>query len=133
MNTKIFINLPVADLPRSLAFWQALGYALDPQFSGESCACFILSEEILMMLMTHTQFLAFSPKPVCDTTRFNQVLFCLCCDTRQKVDEMVAKAVAAGGKTFEEAQDHGSTYCHSFIDPDGHGWGLASTNATPPK
>jgi predicted lactoylglutathione lyase len=133
MNTKIFISLPVADLPRSLAFWQALGYALNPHFSDESCACFIISEEILMMVATHAKFRALSPNPVCDTTKFNEVLFCLCCDTRQKVDDLVAKAVAAGGKTFEEAQDHGFMYSHSFIDPDGHGWGLACMTAMPPK
>lgn len=132
MNTKLFINLPVADLPRSLAFWQALGYKLNPQFEGESCGCVILSEEILMMVMTHDSFLKFSPNAICDTTKFNEVLFCLCCDSRQKVDDMVAKAVAAGGKVFEEAEDHGFMYTHSFIDPDGHGWGLASMNAMTP-
>ena len=133
MNPKLFISLPVASLPRSLAFWKAIGYELNPQFKDETSACIILSEEIHMMVMTHDKFLQLSPKPICDTTKFNQVLFCLCCDSRQKVDDMVAKAVAAGGKTFEEAQDEGFMYCHSFIDPDGHGWGLACMNAIPPK
>ena len=133
MKTKLFINLPVADLSRSLAFWKALGYELNPQFKGESCACIILSEEILMMVMTHDSFLKFSPKAVCDTTKFNEVLFCLCCDSRQKVDDLVVKAVAAGGRVFEEAEDHGFMYTHSFIDPDGHGWGLACMNAMPPS
>jgi predicted lactoylglutathione lyase len=133
MNTKIFISLPVADVPRSMAFWKALGYALNPHFSDESSACIIISEEILMMVATHAKFRALSPKAICDTTKFNQVLFCLCCDTRQKVDDMVAKAVAAGGTIFEEAEDHGFMYSHSFIDPDGHGWGLACMNAMPPK
>jgi len=133
VSTKIFINLPVADLPRSLAFWTALGYALNPRFSDETCACIIISEEILMMVMTHAKFLKFSPKAVCDTTKANEVLFCLSLDSRQQVDDMVAKAVAAGGKTFEEAEDQGFMYSHSFIDPDGHGWGLVHVKAMPPK
>jgi hypothetical protein len=133
MNTKIFISLPVADLSRSLAFWKALGYALNPQFSSESGACIIISEEIHVMVMTHDQFLKLSPKPVCDTARYNQALFCLSCDSRQKVDDLVAKAVAAGGKTFEAAEDHDSMYSHSFIDPDGHGWGLVHMKTPPPK
>ncbi len=133
MKTKISINLPVADLPRSLAFWKALGYAQNPEFSGESCACIIISDEIQMMVMTHDTFLKFSPKAICDTARFNQVLFCLFCDSRKKVDDMVAKAVAAGGSTFEDSEDHGFMYSHSFIDPDGHGWGLAYMNTMPPN
>jgi uncharacterized protein len=133
MNPKIFISLPVADVSRSVAFWKALGYALNPQFMDETCACIILSEEVHMMVTTHDKFLQLSPKPICDTTKFNQVLFCLCCESRQKVDDMVAKAVAAGGKTFEEPEDHGFMYSHSFIDPDGHGWGLACMNAVSTK
>jgi uncharacterized protein len=133
MTTKISINLPVADVPRSLAFWTALGYAQNPQFCGETCACIMISDEIQIMAMTHATFLKFSPKPICDTSKFNQVLFCLFCDTREKVDDLVAKAIAAGGRAFEEPEDLGFMYSHSFIDPDGHGWGLAYMNTTPLK
>jgi hypothetical protein len=133
MNTKMFISLPVADLSRSLAFFQALGFARNPQFSGDGCACLIISDEILVMLATHAKFRELSPKDICDTTKFNEVLFCLACDSRQKVDDMVAKALRAGGSTFEDAEDHGFMYSHSFIDLDGHGWGLAYMNALPPK
>lgn len=133
MKTKISINLPVADLSHSIAFWTALGYAQNPQFTGEGCACLILSDEIQMMLMTHAMFTRFSPKAVCDTSKFNQVIFCLFCDSREQVDSLVAKAVAAGGSTFEAAEDHGFMYSHSFIDPDGHGWGLAYMKSMPPK
>jgi predicted lactoylglutathione lyase len=122
MKTKIFISLPVADLPRSLAFFQALGYAQNPELCDDTFACFTISDEISLMLMTHAKFLVISPKAVCDTTKYNEVLFCLCLDSRQQVDDMVAKAVAAGGTTFEEAEDNGFMYSHSFIDPDGHGW-----------
>jgi len=133
MNTKIFISLPVADLPRSLAFFQALGYAQNPQFSGDSVACFVISDQINVMMTTHDKFLVLSPKAICDTTRFNEVLFCLCLDSRQQVDDMVARAVAAGGTTFEAAEDHGFMYSHSFIDPDGHGWGLVHMTSPPPE
>ena len=129
MNPKIFISLPVADLSRSRTFWQALGYELNPQFGDEAGICVILSGEVFLMLATHAKFLALSPKAICDTTKFNQALFCLACDSRQKVDDLVARAVAAGGTTFEEAEDHGFMYSHSFIDPDGHGWGLAYMTA----
>ena len=85
------------------------------------------------MVATHDKFLKLSPKPICDPTKFNQALFCLSLDSRQKVDEMVAKAVAAGGKIFEEPEDHGFMYSHSFIDPDEHGWGLVHMKTPPPK
>jgi len=133
MNTKISINLPVADLPRSLGFWEALGYAKNPQFTADGCTSVILSDEVQIMLMTHATFLRFSPKAICDTSKFNQVLFCLFCSTRENVDEIVAKAIAAGGRTFEDPEDHGFMYTHSFIDPDGHGWGLACMKNTPPQ
>jgi hypothetical protein len=133
MSTKISINLPAADLRRSIAFWEALGYEQNPQCTGAESVCFIISDEIQIMMMTHAAFLRFSPKPICDTAKFNQALFCLFCDSRKKVDDMVAKALAAGGSVFEDAEDHGFMYSHSFIDPDGHGWGLAHITATPPK
>jgi predicted lactoylglutathione lyase len=131
MKTKIFISLPVADLTRSLAFFKALGYEQNPNFTGDDVACFVISDEINLMMATHARFLQLSPKPICDATRFKEVLFCLCLDSREKVDEMVARAVAAGGTTFEEAEDHGFMYSHSFIDPDGHGWGLAYMKDVP--
>jgi uncharacterized protein len=133
MKTKISINLPAADLRRALAFWKALGYAENSQCTGDGSACVIISDEIQIMVMTHAMFLKFSPKAICDTSKFNQVIFCLFCDSRKKVDDMVAKAVAAGGSTFENAEDHGFMYSHSFIDPDGHGWGLVYINTMPPQ
>ncbi len=132
MNTKISINLPVAGLARSIAFWKALGYSGNPQFTCDDNACIMISDEVQLMLMSHDTFRKFSPKPLCDTSKFNQVLFCLFCDSRKKVDDMVAQAIAAGGTTFENAEDHGFMYSHSFIDPDGHGWGLAWMNPLPP-
>ena len=133
MSTKIFVNLPVADLPRSMAFFKTLGYSHNPQFSDDTAACIVISEEIYVMILTEAKFREFAPKAICDTTKFNEVLLTLSCDSRQAVDDMVAKAVAAGGKTFEQPTDYGFMYSHSFIDPDGHGWGLFHMSAMPPK
>jgi predicted lactoylglutathione lyase len=133
MSTKIFVNLPVADLPRSMAFFKALGYSHNPQFTDDTAACIVISEEIYVMILTHAKFREFAPKDICDTTKSIEVLLTLSCDSRQAVDDMVAKAVAAGGKTFEQPTDYGFMYSHSFIDPDGHAWGLFHMSAMPPK
>lgn len=131
MNKQIFLSLPVADLPKSMAFFQALGYSLDPQFSGDTTACVVISETIFVMLGTHAKFREFTPKAICDTTQAVEVLINLSCESRQEVDELVAKAIAAGGSTYDQAEDFGFMYTHSFVDPDGHGWGLFHMS-TPP-
>lgn len=131
MNKQIFLNLPVADLSRSKAFFQALGYPLNPQFSGEKAVCVTVSETISVMLATHDQFRQFTPKAVCDTTKAVEVLINLSCESRQEVDDLVAKALAAGGTTYDKPEDFGFMYTHSFVDPDGHGWGLLYL--TPPS
>ena len=131
MNTKIFINLPVADLPRSLAFFKALGYAHNPQFTDDTAACIVISENIHVMALTHAKFREFTPKAICDTTKSAEVLLCLSCDSRQEVDDLVAKAVAAGGSKYAEPKDHGFMYQHSFDDPDGHPWELIHMSAMP--
>lgn len=124
MNEQIFLNLPVADLPRSVAFFQALGYALNPQFTGDTAACVVLNATTFVMLLTHARFRDFTPKAICDTSQAVEVLITLRCASRQEVDDLVAKAVAAGGATYDKAEDFGFMYTHSFVDPDGHGWGL---------
>ncbi len=124
MSKQIYLNLPVADLPKAMAFYQALGYSLNPQFSGESGACVVISETIFVMLCTHAKFREFTPKAVCDTNQAVEVLINLACESRQEVDDLVAKALAAGGSTYDKPEDLGFMYSHSFLDPDGHGWGL---------
>lgn len=124
MNKQIILNVPVADLAQSTAFFQALGYALNPQFSDATAACVVVSDTISIMLLTHDKFRQFTPKAICDTSTAVEVLFCLTCESRQEVDALVAKAVAAGGSTYDKAEDYGFMYTHSFVDPDGHGWGL---------
>lgn len=133
MNKQIFLNIPVADLPRAKAFYQALGFSLNPQFTGDTAACVVISETIFVMLGTHAKFHEFTPKAICDTTQAVEVLMNLRCESRQEVDDLVAKAVAAGGSTYDKAEDFGFMYTHSFVDPDGHGWGLFHMSEPPPK
>ena len=133
MNKQIFLNVPVADLPKSMAFFKALGYSHNPQFTDDTAACVVISETISVMLLTHAKFRQFTPKAICDTTQAVEVLFNLSCESRQEVDDLVAKAVAAGGSTYDKAEDFGFMYTHSFVDPDGHGWGLLHMSALPPK
>ncbi|WP_026852778.1 VOC family protein [Geothrix fermentans] len=124
MINQVFLNLPVADLQRSIAFFEALGFTQNPQFSGDSAACIVISDAMSVMLATHAKFREFTPKAVCDTHQAVEVLISLSCDSRERVDELVAKALAAGGSTYDEPEDFGFMYTHSFVDPDGHGWGL---------
>ena len=124
MSKQVFINLPVADLPKSIAFFKALGFSYDPQFSDDSGACIIVSETIYVMLATHTRFRDFTPKAVCDTSKAVEVLLNLKCESRDEIDNLVARALAAGGSTYDKPEDLGFMYSHSFVDPDGHGWGL---------
>lgn len=133
MKTQIFINLPVASLPRSLAFWKALGYSHNPQFSDDTAACIVISEEIYHMALTHGKWRSFTPKAICDTSKAAEVSLCLSCESRAKVDELIAKAVAAGGSKEPEPTDLGFMYLQGFDDPDGHHWELVYMSDMPPK
>jgi uncharacterized protein len=121
-SQKIFVNLPVKDLNKSVAFFTKLGFKFNPQFTDETATCMIVSEDIFVMLLTHPKFKTFTPKTVCDATKATEVLIALNSESRQKVAETVRKAVAAGGKTYTEAKDHGFMYQHGFQDLDGHIW-----------
>ena len=124
MTTKIFVNLPVKDLKNSIRFFTKLGFTFNPQFTDETATCMVVSEDIFVMLLTHDKFKTFTPKEICDATKSTEVLVCLSSESRESVGEMVRKAVAAGGTTYNEPQDHGSMYAHSFQDLDGHIWEL---------
>jgi hypothetical protein len=124
MNTKIFINLPVADLPKSRGFFKALGFSFNEEFCDDSAACVVISEHIYTMLLTHAKFREFTSKPICDAKQSTEVLLCLSCDSREQVDDLVHKAIASGGSTYAEPKDYGFMYQHSFQDPDGHQWEL---------
>jgi uncharacterized protein len=124
MATKIFVNLPVKDLTRSMNFFTRLGFTFNPQFTDETAACMIVSDDIFVMLLTQAKFKEFTPKPICDATKSTEVLVCLSREHRDAVDELVRKALAAGGTTYAESKDYGFMYQHGFQDPDGHIWEL---------
>ena len=131
MNAKIFINLSVADLSRYLSFFKALGYAHNPQFTDDTAACIVISDEIHVMALTHAKFREFTSKNICDTSKSTEVLLCLSCESRAKVEELVSKAISAGGSKYAEPKDHGFMYQDSFQDPDGHQWELIHMSAMP--
>ena len=124
MPDKIFVNLPVADLDRAMGFFRKLGFAFNERFTDATAACMVVSDSIYVMLLTTEKFAGFTPKPVCDAHSATEVLVCLSCASREEVDRLVRDAVAAGGSTYNEPQDHGFMYGHGFQDPDGHIWEL---------
>jgi predicted lactoylglutathione lyase len=124
MATDIFVNLPVRDLNKSVEFFTKLGYQFNAQFTDETATCMIVGEHIFVMLLTHDKFKTFTPKAICDATKSTEVLVCLSTGSRAKVNEMVGKAVRAGGTTYNKPQDHGFMYGHGFQDLDGHIWEL---------
>jgi uncharacterized protein len=136
MHQQIFVNLPVADLPRSRVFFESLGLHFEPKFSNEQGACLVIQEgSIHAMLLVHDFFKTFTAKPIADATRTTEVLVCLSCESRDEVDALVRKALAAGGTAPRAPQDHGFMYAHGFEDLDGHIWELVAMdpNAAPPN
>jgi len=135
MSRKIFVNLPIKDMGRSQAFFRALGFDFNPQFTNEQGACMVISEDIYAMLLVEPFFQTFTKKPVADARKSTEVLVCLSCDSREEVDALVKKALAAGGTAPNAPQDHGFMYGHGFEDLDGHVWELAwmDPKATPPQ
>lgn len=122
MAQQIFVNLPVADLKRSIAFFEALGFRFNAQWTDESATCMILGDNMYAMLLQRERFRSFTPKPVADAKRSTEVLVCLALGSRASVDAMVAAAVTHGGSTYKEPEDRGFMYGHAFEDPDGHIW-----------
>ncbi|PSB16789.1 glyoxalase/bleomycin resistance/extradiol dioxygenase family protein [Phormidesmis priestleyi ULC007] len=122
MSTQIFVNLPVNNLKQSIEFFTQLGFQFNPQFTDETATCMIVSENIFVMLLTHEKFKTFTPNTICDATKSTEVLVCLSAESREAVNDRVRKAVAAGGTTYNEPQDHGFMYGHGFQDLDGHIW-----------
>ena len=135
MSTQIFVNLPIRDMARSQAFFKALGFSFNPQFTNEQGACMVVSDDIYVMLLVESFFQTFTKKPVADATKSTEVLIALSCESRAEVDEMVRKAVAAGGTTPNPPQDHGFMYGHGFTDLDGHVWEVfhMDMSAAPPQ
>jgi uncharacterized protein len=124
MATSIFVSLPVKDLKSSIRFYEALGYKQNPQFTDETAASIVISDTISVMLGTHSKFRELTPKEIADPTKVCHVLISLSCESRSAVEDLMAKALAAGGSQAHEPEDHGFMYQHGFYDLDGHGWGL---------
>ncbi|WP_407168923.1 VOC family protein [Bradyrhizobium sp. ORS 111] len=123
MAKMIFVNLPVSNLARSTAFYEAIGATRNPQFSDDTASCMVISETIYVMLLTHDKFRQFTPKTIADARATSEVLICLSADGRDAVDDTVTKAKAAGGSADPgPKQDYGFMYGRSFEDPDGHIW-----------
>jgi uncharacterized protein len=123
MPKMIFVNLPVTDLARSTAFYQAIGADKNPQFSDDTASCMVFSDTIYAMLLTHDKFRQFTPKKIADARSSSEVLICLSADNRDAVDDIVGKAKGAGGSADPgPKQDYGFMYGRSFEDPDGHIW-----------
>src|SRR6476469_9068405 len=124
MPQMIFVNLPVQDLDRSKAFYEAIGFRNEPKFSNEAAAMMVLSDTISVMLLTHPFYATFTRKPIANAQNSSQVLLCISCDSPAEVDRITDAAAAAGGKAdVAEKQDMGGImYGRSFEDPDGHHW-----------
>ena len=123
MAKQIFINLPVRDLPKSKAFYEAVGAVNNPQFTDDTAACMVLSDTIYVMLLTHAKWATFTTKAIVDAHQSSEVALALIVDDRPAVDAMVAAAAAHGGKAdINPPQDHGFMYQRSYEDPDGHVW-----------
>ncbi|AYL38962.1 MULTISPECIES: VOC family protein [Streptomyces] len=118
----IFVNLPVNDLDATKRFFTALGYTINPQFSDETAASVVISDTIIAMMLTREKYAQFTKKEIVDATKSSEVLIALSAESREKVDELVEKAVAAGGTISGETQDHGFMYGRAFDDLDGHTW-----------
>ncbi len=122
MAKKIFINLPVSDLNKAMAFYSAAGFTNNPQFTDETAACMVLSDEIYVMLLTHPKFKQFTPKAIADSFTTASVINSLSVDSIDEMNKMMEDAVKAGGKESNEPKDYGFMQQRSFEDPDGHLW-----------
>lgn len=123
MATKTFVNLPVKDLPRATEFFTAIGFSFDPQFTDENATRMIVSEETSVMLAVEPFFKGFiEPQDIADTSRSREVIVGLSAESREQVDELAEKAIAAGGQALGEPEDQGVMYMRGFLDLDGHQW-----------
>lgn len=121
-SRQLFVNLPVEDLDRTVAFFTALGFGFNPQFTDENATCMVISEHIQVMLLVKPFFAGFTKKPIADARAATEVLLALSCESREEVDALVTKAMAAGAATPMPANDLGFMYQHAFEDLDGHQW-----------
>jgi uncharacterized protein len=133
MATKIFVNLPVKDLKKSMDFFRAIGYTFNPQFTDDTAACMVISEDIYAMLLTHAKYKEFVKKEIADATKTSEVILALSVDDKDAVNSTMTKALAGGATEPRAAQDHGFMFLRTFEDPDGHIWEIfwMDENAVP--
>lgn len=122
MTPQIYVNLPVKDLNKTIEFFTKLGFKFNPQFTDANATCMIIGENIFVMLLVEKFFKTFIKKEICNSDNSAEVILCLSAESREKVDEMVSKAIEAGGTSPMYKQDHGWMYGHGFQDLDGHLW-----------
>ena len=122
MATQIFVNVPVKDLDKSKEFFTAIGFSINPQFTDETAACVVITDDIYAMLLTHAKFKQFTPKEISDASKTSEVLLALSFDSRDKVNEIADAALKSGGSVANQPQDYGFMFTRSINDPDGHIW-----------
>jgi predicted lactoylglutathione lyase len=130
MATKVFINLPVKNLAKSMDFFQQLGFSFNPQFTDEKAASMVVSDNIFVMLLTETYFKTFISTELCDAHKATEVLIALDSGSKDEVKQIVSKAQSLGGQLYAQPQDHGWMYQHSFADLDGHKWEIVYMDET---
>lgn len=123
MPRKLYVNLPVKDLERSVDFFAALGFSFNPTFTDDNAACMIINDKTAVMLLAEAFFATFTRKSICNARESTEALLAISLDSRAEVDDFVARAVAAGATEEGEATDHGFMYERGFVDLDGHNWG----------
>lgn len=122
MSKMIFVNLPVADLGKSIAFYEALGFTRNPMFSDDTAACMVLSDVIHVMILTHAKWASFTDRPIAERGS-SEVMLCITCDSKDEVNTFVEAGAAKGGSAdINPPQDHGFMYQRTLVDPDGHVW-----------
>lgn len=131
MTTQIFLNVAVKDLDKSVAFFTELGYGFNAEYTNDDAACMVIDSNIFVMLLREAFFRTFTDKQLCDTRTHVEALTALSVDSRERVDELVAKAIAAGGCAPRPPIDYGFMYSHAFEDLDGHGWELVHMTGAP--
>ncbi|MBW8684529.1 VOC family protein [Chitinophaga rhizophila] len=130
MVKEIFVNLPVKDLDKSKAFFTAIGFTFNAQFTNEQGACLVLSENIYAMLLVEEFFSTFIKKGIADASKVTEVINAVSVESKEKVHEVVDKALAAGAVAYNEPQDHGWMYSRAFQDLDGHLWEVLYSDPT---
>lgn len=122
MATQIFVNLPIKNLDKTVEFFTKLGFTFNPQFTDEKATCMVVSESIFFMLLVEEFFKTFTKKEISDSSKTTEAILTISTESREKVDDMINKALEAGGSLTGEAQDHGWMYARGFYDLDGHHW-----------